>query len=329
MNTVENYIYRVYIEKSFSKAAKLLHISQPSLSGAIAHKERELGFRIFDRSTKPISLTLQGGIYITMLTEFMESESNMRLKIDRLVNKEASILCVGGSFSSAHFLMTHICREFSRKHPEAQVKLDIGSFRGNSLLYERYSIFEKLDKDELDLIFCYGYDEEKYIGYPIYRERLIAAVPCNMTAEALLPYAVTREELLCESYGLKKEIRSANLFENTPFLEFDESDDKSKHMAALLGKYMKSPYKPANAIHDTVHYSLARAGVGAVFTTDCSVALHGDNSDRLNYFLFDKISSERSIYLVMKKGNAQNRKAEDFIAVAKEVLSKKPLSIQG
>ena len=108
MNTVENYIYRVYIEKSFSKAAKLLHISQPSLSGAIAHKERELGFRIFDRSTKPISLTLQGGIYITMLTEFMESESNMRLKIDRLFNKEASLLCVGGSFTSAHFLMTHI-----------------------------------------------------------------------------------------------------------------------------------------------------------------------------------------------------------------------------
>ena len=60
MNTTEKYIYQVYTEKSFSNAAKTLFVSQPSLSTAVAHKEKELGFQIFDRSTKPISLTAQG-----------------------------------------------------------------------------------------------------------------------------------------------------------------------------------------------------------------------------------------------------------------------------
>ena len=51
-----NYIYAVYKEGSFSKAAKSLFISQPSLSATVKRIEEKVGYPIFDRSTKPCLL---------------------------------------------------------------------------------------------------------------------------------------------------------------------------------------------------------------------------------------------------------------------------------
>ena len=60
MTNYKEYIYAVYQEKSFSKAARKLYVSQPWLSATIKKAEEELGLPLFDRSTNPISLTEAG-----------------------------------------------------------------------------------------------------------------------------------------------------------------------------------------------------------------------------------------------------------------------------
>ena len=56
----KEYVYAVYEEKSFSKAAQKLYITQPALSTAIKKVEKKIGTPIFDRSTSPIGLTPGG-----------------------------------------------------------------------------------------------------------------------------------------------------------------------------------------------------------------------------------------------------------------------------
>lgn len=51
------YIYKIYKEGSFSKAAKDLYISQPSLSATVKKVEQKIGMPLFERSTNPIQLT--------------------------------------------------------------------------------------------------------------------------------------------------------------------------------------------------------------------------------------------------------------------------------
>ena len=51
------YIYEVYKEKSFSKAAAALFISQPSLSANVKRVENRIGYPIFDRSTNCLLYT--------------------------------------------------------------------------------------------------------------------------------------------------------------------------------------------------------------------------------------------------------------------------------
>ena len=54
------YIFEVYKEKNFTRAAEKLFITQPALSMAVQKVEERLGMPVFDRSTKPLSLTEAG-----------------------------------------------------------------------------------------------------------------------------------------------------------------------------------------------------------------------------------------------------------------------------
>ena len=58
-----DYIYAVYEEKSFSRAAKKLFVSQPALSNMVKKAEKEIGAPIFDRSTIPLTVTPAGEYY--------------------------------------------------------------------------------------------------------------------------------------------------------------------------------------------------------------------------------------------------------------------------
>ena len=69
------YIYEVYKEKSFSKAAAALFISQPSLSANVKRVENRIGYPIFDRSTKPLQLTEVGKHYIQAVEKVMDIEN--------------------------------------------------------------------------------------------------------------------------------------------------------------------------------------------------------------------------------------------------------------
>ena len=84
MFTWKKYVYEIYKEKSFSKAAQNLYISQPSLSARIKKIEQELGAPLFDRSTTPLRLTEVGEAYIKASEEIFQIEQNMENYINYL-----------------------------------------------------------------------------------------------------------------------------------------------------------------------------------------------------------------------------------------------------
>ena len=45
------YVYAVYKERSFTKAAQKMYISQPSLSAMVKKAEKKIGLPLFDRSS--------------------------------------------------------------------------------------------------------------------------------------------------------------------------------------------------------------------------------------------------------------------------------------
>lgn len=72
------YVYTVFQEGSFSKAAAKLYISQPALSAAIKKVETELyGVPLFNRGVNPVTLTPAGEFYIKAGLEISEIEDRL------------------------------------------------------------------------------------------------------------------------------------------------------------------------------------------------------------------------------------------------------------
>ena len=71
------YVYTVYQEGSFSNAAEKLFLSQPVVSSMVKRAEEEFNAKIFDRTTRPVSLTAEGEIYIHAIESIQKIESEI------------------------------------------------------------------------------------------------------------------------------------------------------------------------------------------------------------------------------------------------------------
>lgn len=313
METIAKYAYEVYKKGSFTKASKNLFISQPSLSAAISKLENDLGFRIFDRSTVPCSLTPQGKIYIESIEEIIEIENNMRRRIKKFSNDYNSSLAVGGSSFASYLILTKICSEFFKSYPEINVTLDIGNI-GNSL-----SLMEKIESKELDILVTYVNNHPNFIIEPIFEERMVIAMHKKMPGSEKLEHrALTRDEILTKRYSIDREIEDTSIFGDIEFLKFPLKSDTNQRMSKILGNYRSSRYKIENARHSEMHYNLMCAGIGAVLTTSLAIA-QKPYDENILFFMPKCEESYRKIYLAYYFSSRNNPLIKDFIRVAKDI----------
>lgn len=62
------YILKLYQERSFSRAAEKLYMTQPALSIAVKRFEERIGATLFKRNSVPLQLTPEGEVFIELKT---------------------------------------------------------------------------------------------------------------------------------------------------------------------------------------------------------------------------------------------------------------------
>ncbi len=149
------YFLAVAEEKSFSRAAERLHISQPPLSQQIMKLESELGVRLFARTTRTFELTVAGK---ALMSEAADLLGKMRMTIDtiRQIDRgEVGRLRVGIVGSAMWGPIPSLLEEFQTKYPRVTWTLHE---LGPTLQYEALRAKQvdvgfwrepKLDEDDL------------------------------------------------------------------------------------------------------------------------------------------------------------------------------------
>lgn len=66
------YIVEIANCKSISRAAEYLFVSQPALSQQIRNLEKELGYRVFHRTSKGLELTEKGNVFYQKAQEMLK-----------------------------------------------------------------------------------------------------------------------------------------------------------------------------------------------------------------------------------------------------------------
>ena len=102
---VLKYFLTVVREENITKAANVLHITQPTLSRQLAQLEEDIGVKLFNRGTRKISLTNEGMLLrrraeeIISLVDKTEQELNEQ---DEMLDGVISLGC--GELSSVSTL---------------------------------------------------------------------------------------------------------------------------------------------------------------------------------------------------------------------------------
>lgn len=124
---VLNYFLAVAREENFTKAANVLHITQPTLSRQISDLEDELGVKLFIRSSHNIILTEEGMMLKRRAQEMLSlAEKTKRDFLQKDEQLTGTVSIGSGEFRSTKYLAKIISR-FSKKHPGVRYEIYSGN----------------------------------------------------------------------------------------------------------------------------------------------------------------------------------------------------------
>jgi len=315
MEILAKYVYKVYEEQSITKAANKLFISQPALSAAVARHEKELGFRIFDRTTSPISLTPEGQIYIESLTDILMIEDERNRKIDAQANTYNQEVIVGGSSTVSYYLLPKICAAFQAENSSTQVKIDLGN------VGDRDNLLDKLRNDKIDFFLEYVLPPFECNSTLLFEDELVIAVPDTIPINpALSQYALSYADLITGQHC--KRVPDKSLFSHIPFPNYNIVGELLSNKAKmLLGSYTSSPLRVINSKNSIINHYLARCGCYAVMTTVNAAKHLFTSNDSISYYFISGEDTKRNVYLCSSASRPLTPTMQAFLQCAKNVCA--------
>ncbi|MEW9672415.1 LysR family transcriptional regulator [Ammoniphilus sp. 3BR4] len=114
-------------QKGFSKAAEVLHLSQPGVSLHIQNLENELGVKLIHRSTKQMELTQAGRILYERSIQILDLYENAKQEINLLQNMVTGSLKIGASYTIGEYILPRLLAEFSAEFPMVDMEVTINN----------------------------------------------------------------------------------------------------------------------------------------------------------------------------------------------------------
>ncbi|MGR9263717.1 LysR family transcriptional regulator [Rhizobium leguminosarum] len=261
-------------ELHFTRAAEKLGIAQPPLSQQIKLLEREIGTRLFNRTTRGVELTRAGESLLTDARAILAASKRAIVTAQQIGRGEAGSIRVGFTGSVAlNPLLSRVIAGFRKAYPLVDIQLAESTTRAS---------LEALRNGQLDFGFIRPSEVEldDMFGQCIHKERMYAAVPVGhplATSEA-----IRLNELSRESFVLYPRANGQALYD------------------AVIGACQASGFSPRivqEAPQMTSTVSLVAAGVGVTLVTESMQQLHNSG---VRYLDLAGIAPVAETYLVRR-----------------------------
>lgn len=302
------YIYTIYQERSFSKAAKKLYISQPALSAIVKKAEQKIGHLIFDRTTIPLTVTPAGRYYIKCIENILEIEKNMQDYFDDLGKLDSGNIIIGGSSFFCAFILPKLLQKFNSKYPKIKIEVIEGNIK--ELKYG-------LENNSIDLVMetAISKKDENLETYFFKNEHILLAVPKSWEINNdLQEYQLTYQDIKQGKHLLKdtKEVSSLK-FKNLPFITMKKGNDQYVRGLALCKKAGFNPKSIYKIDQIMTGYHIAVSTLSAVIFVRDLLVINEQDTNKLIYYKLDEELSVRPIYFVVKKNKYHSNAVKEFM----------------
>ncbi len=165
------YFLTVVEEQNITKAAEILHISQPPLSRQLKMLEDELGVQLIKRSSgkKHIELTTQGILLSTMAKEMISLRDKIVTQIQEIDHSQSGKVYLGCIGSSTYEILPRALSDFKKLFPNITFELCCSNAD---------ELIQKLEKGQIDATIILEPNEVNSFDYiPIGVEQQVAVMP--------------------------------------------------------------------------------------------------------------------------------------------------------
>lgn len=258
--------------RNFSQVAEKLNISQPALSKQILNLERELGVRLFDRNSVPLTMTPAGEHFVQEAQDLIYREDQLLRSMDQYKSGAAGKLVIGISPFRSLYLIPGIVKKVRDKYPGIQISLH----EANSDNLRKESAEGKYDFAVINL----PVDESVLEITPIEPDTLVLAVPNELLSK--LP-PVTGGNLSEIDLRDCKEL---------PFIVVGQTQEMRQLFDRLCALADFRPNIAMEVVGVTTAWAMAHAGIGATLLP-------------LQFILDDKFDDSITLFTI--KGNPFSR----------------------
>ena len=170
LNQLTYFVTLAQIEH-FTKAAKRLDITQPSLSHAISNLEEELQVPLFERHGRSVTLTKYGEIFLKYVRESLHILDTGIKRTKKAAKVFDGNISIGYIHTQGRNFIPKLIKGFLNEVEDQKIEFHFQNGATKSLIRE-------LKDEKLDVIFCSRIEGEKEINFwPVSEERLVAIVP--------------------------------------------------------------------------------------------------------------------------------------------------------
>lgn len=114
---------------SFTRAAEVVHLTQPGISKHIRQMEEYYGVPLFDRLPRKVVLTQAGEVLFEATQEIMGLIAAAEQRIQDLKGLRGGRLHVGASFPIGLYILPGLLAEYRKRYPHIEVQTDIAVSR--------------------------------------------------------------------------------------------------------------------------------------------------------------------------------------------------------
>lgn len=279
---------------SFSKAAKELFLTQPTISAHISSLEKELNVRLFIRNTKEVSLSDDGKDlyrYAKQITD-LEKAIEERFYMDSDDGKH--FITIAASTIPAQYLLPKILMCYRERYPKEQIKI---------METDSSEVVTQVVDHMVDVGFTGTVLEKKHCKYiPFYKDELAVITPD--TSE----YRILKEQNRDDIDWIKRK----------PLILREEGSGTRKEAEKQLksaGISMETLDIVASIANQETIKKSVKQGMGITVLS----RLAAEDEDGLLIFPIPGADEGRDINLVYNKNYQMTRSADRFIRIVKEV----------
>lgn len=273
---------------SFSKAAKLMQLSQPTISSHINTLEKEMGTKLLVRTTKNMELTAKGRRFYEQVSEFLKMRDSIQQEFQDQHNNE---IYIDASVSSVQWFLPHMIKKFGAG--SQQVKFQIRKSSEDEVLYN-----VKTGLADLGLTDSYVEDEVCTTSL-LYEYSMVLALPADHYYQALLDCGASLEEVLKE-----------------PIILQEKKHDKGADLNILLDKLglEKKALNVAASLQDCAGVlQYVASGLGIALTHEWAAAQMAKDGEILILPIPKELVSKK-IYIIRLK-DCENELIEQFLNI--------------